>query len=246
MTKIVTSCKDCKWAEYDGKTQNGCSFDLISKYNDAGILVTEAYDDDKEFNVIDRICVYSRHKDSNQTFEQVKSAIIPHYQAIYIVENAETAEDDFSFCLKSLKNQVVPPSHITIVKKFEVDIQPFKFTKLLAKSGIPWRYQDCVDKETSELDLIDICIDKIVFPYYMIIRKTGIDLHLDFSTWFNELINEKFRIFSYLEGNEVEIFTTTYHKQLGGNSFKPLRDKIKEDEQLSKLVFRIEELCISN
>lgn len=48
-----TSCRNCLFAIYDGKTQTGCEANRIEKF---GSLVIEAYDDLKEFYVINRFC----------------------------------------------------------------------------------------------------------------------------------------------------------------------------------------------
>ena len=62
--KINTSCKDCVFAIYDSKTQSGCDFDRITKFEN----VVEAYDEDKEFFVIPRLCTYYRDSDWNNGF----------------------------------------------------------------------------------------------------------------------------------------------------------------------------------
>lgn len=58
---IKTNCKNCAFALYDdsNKTQVSCSFDRVSKFQPN---VTEAYDDDKQFFVINRLCTYYRDK----------------------------------------------------------------------------------------------------------------------------------------------------------------------------------------
>lgn len=50
-----TSCKNCVFAIYDGKTQTGCMNNRIEK-----LSVVEAYDLDKEFYVINGLCNYYR------------------------------------------------------------------------------------------------------------------------------------------------------------------------------------------
>jgi hypothetical protein len=57
--KIKTSCKNCAFATFEGLTQNGCSFDRITKFDKDAI---EAYDNEKEFYVINRLCNYYRDK----------------------------------------------------------------------------------------------------------------------------------------------------------------------------------------
>jgi hypothetical protein len=60
--KIKTSCKDCLFAIYNGKTQVSCAANRISLFGDH---VLEAFDDDKEFYVIDRFCNYHRQTEWN-------------------------------------------------------------------------------------------------------------------------------------------------------------------------------------
>ena len=54
---LQTSCKECLFATYEGKTQTGCEANRIVKFED---YVIEAYDDEKEFYVIDCLCNYHR------------------------------------------------------------------------------------------------------------------------------------------------------------------------------------------
>jgi hypothetical protein len=55
--QIKTSCKECVFAEYTDKTQVGCSANRIHHFKD---LAVEAYDDDKEFYVINTFCNFYR------------------------------------------------------------------------------------------------------------------------------------------------------------------------------------------
>lgn len=57
-----TSCKECVFAIYDGNTQTGCKDDRISKFKED---VIEAYDEEKEFYVINRTCTLYRTKNWN-------------------------------------------------------------------------------------------------------------------------------------------------------------------------------------
>jgi len=52
--KLQTSCKNCTFAIYNELTQTGCSADRIEKFNKSDII--EAYDNEKEFYVINNFC----------------------------------------------------------------------------------------------------------------------------------------------------------------------------------------------
>lgn len=61
---IKTNCKECAFAIYDGKTQTSCAFDRINKFADKAV---PAYDEEKEFYVIDTLCCYYRDKTKGYT-----------------------------------------------------------------------------------------------------------------------------------------------------------------------------------
>jgi hypothetical protein len=61
---IKTSCKDCVFAIYDGKTQTGCYTNALHRLEANNGKIVEAYDEEKEFYLIeDRICIECRHKE---------------------------------------------------------------------------------------------------------------------------------------------------------------------------------------
>lgn len=61
---IKTNCKDCAFAIYDNNTQVSCEFDRVAKFGEKAI---PAYDENKEFYVIDTLCCYYRDKAKGYT-----------------------------------------------------------------------------------------------------------------------------------------------------------------------------------
>lgn len=55
--KLQTSCKNCTFAIYDNLTQVGCVANRIEKFKDS---VVEAYDNEKEFYVVNQFCNFYR------------------------------------------------------------------------------------------------------------------------------------------------------------------------------------------
>lgn len=70
---VRTSCKNCVLAIYDNNTQTGCLVDRLNKLEHF-----EAYDEDKEFFVIERLCNYYRDEkekyivDGKPNLEKIK------------------------------------------------------------------------------------------------------------------------------------------------------------------------------
>ncbi|NCA30639.1 MAG: hypothetical protein EBS93_07975, partial [Chitinophagia bacterium] len=68
INKIHTPCKDCVFAKYQDNTQIGCELDYISKYKSKNIEILEAYDNNKEFYIINgKKCIGYRE---NKWFDQ--------------------------------------------------------------------------------------------------------------------------------------------------------------------------------
>jgi len=66
--RIRTNCKECVFAIYDGKTQVGCTHNRIEKFKPN---IIEAYDDDKEFYVINNLCNFYRNAERGYSVDDV-------------------------------------------------------------------------------------------------------------------------------------------------------------------------------
>jgi hypothetical protein len=88
-----TSCKECIFAIYDDKTQTGCVADRISKFSD---YVISAYDDEKEFFVIDRICNLYRTTKWNDGNIDLKKAIDESSVTFDLLINCDNIDSDYS------------------------------------------------------------------------------------------------------------------------------------------------------
>tara|TARA_Y100000004_G_scaffold153489_1_gene177197 strand:+ start:1152 stop:1883 length:732 start_codon:yes stop_codon:yes gene_type:complete len=72
--QIKTSCKDCVFSIYDKDTQIGCEAGRTSVFEKQGDLV-EAYDDEKEFYTVSRLCNIATHDDT--TLEDARKKAAP-------------------------------------------------------------------------------------------------------------------------------------------------------------------------
>ena len=88
-----TSCKDCKFAIYEDKTQTGCEAGRAEAYMEKGMGV-EAYDKDKEFYVINTFCSYKIDKRYDLSLEQIKKIRTKTFGiAVYAEEGADGLEE---------------------------------------------------------------------------------------------------------------------------------------------------------
>ena len=67
---FYTSCKKCKFADYKEETQVGCNADMWDFFGED--MMMEAYDNEKEFNVIKTSCSMSIPDSVDATVEEVR------------------------------------------------------------------------------------------------------------------------------------------------------------------------------
>jgi len=99
--KIRTNCKECVFAIYDGAgiTQISCAHNRIDKFADD---VVEAYDEEKQFYVIDRLCTYYRDRKwgyNESDIEKVKKESALSFDIVFNANdiNEEKATSIMSF-----------------------------------------------------------------------------------------------------------------------------------------------------
>lgn len=231
MSKIVTSCRECKFSIFAGNKQTGCRFGLLEQYRDAGVTLLEGVDEnEKEFYLIDRICIYSRTHDSKATILDVLEQSKVNYQAIIFIFDDHTPED-FERTINSITAQSILPKHISAIKSPTHKTLPPKFTKYLERSGIKWRFENALDPNLAHHDYLDMVIDQVSYPYYLDI-ECGYELPQVFSEQLHHAVNVDFKTFTYLTSTYMDIVPTIFHKQLGGNAHERLIAKIKQEQGL--------------
>lgn len=108
--KIQTNCKACVFSVYDGNTQTGCLHNRIEKFQPN---VIEAYDNDKEFYVINGMCNLYRNSRWNsgdpnidKAFEESSLTFDCFIDCSDISENDAQRIIDFVASLNYYKNRI--------------------------------------------------------------------------------------------------------------------------------------------
>lgn len=224
-------CKNCVFALYNGKTQDGCYLGMLERYKEAGINVIEAYDEDNEFYVIDGACIRKLSKEvaGDITLEQAKKIVDSHllikWQAIILTDSPETLDK----MLDKLYQQEIHPDHVTVVASNSVP--PTKLAKQFRKYPVKsWRVQTMEDTKLTRENAIDLVIDHYKIPYYVVLTPES-ELEPEFSTVLNDVINNKLISFGVIEYPEkkIDIYSTYIHIAIGGNSLgTTFKEKLKE------------------
>ena len=101
--KLQTSCKNCTFAIYDGITQTGCSANRIEKFDQSDII--EAYDNEKEFYVINKFCNLYRSQSWNGGQPDLDKALIESSLDFDIMINCNSIDTDFkNYIAESIQN----------------------------------------------------------------------------------------------------------------------------------------------
>jgi len=240
MTKIVTSCQDCLFAEYTEKTQSGCKANLIEKYVTDGLAV-EAYNEEGEFYIIPGVaCLGKMPKafaekagiKAEDALEFVKNKMQIQWQAIIILN-----DEDIKPCLDALSKQSIKPENVSVILAYNSTHKPGNLAKWLKQRSFKtWRVMETENPELSRGNLVDLVLDKYVNPFYMVLEPTRV-LEDDFMERLNKKVNEELVSFGILKMKGLEFTAYGIHKYFNGNSFgKTLEEKLIEEKCQNKIV----------
>jgi hypothetical protein len=260
--EISTSCKNCYFAEYKDNTQTGCCLDRLEKYKNINAEVIEAYDDDKEFYVIqDKICVYYRNhefieelglSDSEDILRTIKSELhAPYHLILFFRENDTQA--DLEKCIQGASNQKIKPKVFTVINKFNRHVEASKIMEIVNHYGFDyWRIQNAANLEFEwDRDLIDLSYDSTKKHKYLFytVFETLQGIPFSFSEEIHDSMYEDLQVFSCLLPNKNENGLTVLRiaqEKYSGSSFGiKVEEKIKFYDDDSHLIKKVEDLCPS-
>lgn len=159
INKIHTPCKNCVFAEYENNTQTGCSLSYIEKYRDKNVPILEAYDNEKEFYIVNgKKCLGYRE---NKWFKQfgledadIKSKVekyhsTNHLDYLLIIDLKNINFEQLDSLLQQISQSDIQPKKVIIIrhldneKAFEYSLLEKLFNKY--KVSYIWRIQTILD-----------------------------------------------------------------------------------------------------
>lgn len=165
---IHTSCKNCVFAKYNDLTQIDCELSYIEKYKNKNVSVIEAYDEEKEFYIINnKKCLGYRENKWFSQFNLEHSTLqekinkfkeLNFLQYLLMIDLKNFGGKD----LENLKNQIysckIKPQKIVIIR-YRNSIDDFKYENiknLFDKDTFKgsWRIQTMVDESLSHEDIL--------------------------------------------------------------------------------------------
>lgn len=217
--KIQTPCKNCCFATYSGITQIGCDAGRLEKFENIGTDIIEAYDEEKEFKVINRRCQYYREAKwpfSNNTnrLEHARKECDIKCQVICVAHNTANT----LATLDGIINQTFQPRHISLINPKNNVIDLTKIRNLLQTSGIHWRIF-VLQEDVKEYEIH--VLRKVRYPFIwrvdspVVPKPTTLEI-------LNENINDK-----YIEDiryyNDTPVFYSNLQYNFGYEKFNCLQ-----------------------
>jgi hypothetical protein len=160
ISTIHTACKKCIFAIYNNITQVGCSLNYIEKFKEKKIEIVEAYDEDKEFYVInEKKCIGYRenswletHNIVNATQEEIldKYYTLNNISYISMIDTKNLSLDELISILNNLNSQKILPYKIFIIRHLtNTELEFDKLKDTLDLLQCPWKVQTCIDEEAT-------------------------------------------------------------------------------------------------
>jgi hypothetical protein len=169
ISKIHTCCKNCVFSVYSGITQELCALNYIDTYRKKGVDIIEAYDNEKEFFLInDKKCIGYRENKwfkqfnlDNATLEEKIGKYLESNQLNYslVLDLKKINKSELDQILLSVKSLSVTPEKIIFIR-YVNDQQNFPYEyiqELLNKhelTNLPWRIQTTIESDTDYLEIL--------------------------------------------------------------------------------------------
>jgi len=206
---ITTSCKECVFAMYVGKTQMDCSLGRLDKFRKVGASVVESYDDDKEFFVIERFCNTYRSEDWKPKYKKItkEDSALKESQATFdfiIIHDSTQDIDSLDKTLSDIKQQMILPKRVVVVEKGGRDKMGIigALERSLSDVPISYRYVVYMDDEyDGSLDFIDESFKQVDSMYYCVIDSSK-DVITNIIKRIDTIINKDMRPLSAVKPNE--------------------------------------------
>jgi len=263
ITALRTTCKKCVFATYEGKTQTGCQLGLIEKFRENGKEVVEAYDEEREFFVINNtFCPYQRNETwKNKKGDDLIGAVRDEVRlraTWFIYVDNQTIEDIVTTLRHGVLSQTYRPELIVIV--LNSPIRPSEIRDRLGRDfiyeGIPYRVTQIADRSVTQGISLDIAVQSVP-ESWLIFTNAGGNLPSNFLESLDKAINREMRgvvmvrpnfgfhglaltksTYRYFNGNEPAMTD-------GGSvsSIVQKLDYVATQEGFTKLIIGIDSLC---
>jgi hypothetical protein len=191
INSIHTPCKDCVFAKYNSNTQEDCLLDYLNKYRSKNIEILEAYDDKKEFYIInEKKCIGYRENKWFKQFDLQDSSIdekIKKYNETNILDYIITIDlkniiiDDLDSILSQISVLSIQPKRVIFIRYSDSSLSfPYSVIENLLKkydNKYKWRIQTILDQSLSYNQIINNIVNlNTSYRFILCVNKHNNDL----------------------------------------------------------------------
>ena len=224
---IHTPCKSCVFALYSNNTQTDCAIGYIEKYKNKNTEILEAYDNDKEFYIINgKKCLgYRENKWFNQfdltdadinqkVAKYFETNILDYYMVVDLKQLNINQLDDI---LKQISECKIQPKKVIFIRYVDNELQ-FGFSKieaLLTKHAVPyiWRIQTIVDLSLNHEQILHNIISlNAKYRFVLSVKSMNNDIGRIVSQT-NKVVHDdldQFEVFSNKDHSSIIFSTIVY------------------------------------
>ena len=262
-TEFNTSCKQCAFAHYIGKTQVSCDIGRLEKLRDKNAGIIEAEDHEKEFFVIPMMCTGYRpeawaeaHRGTD-LIEKMTEESTPRLGFIILLEEPKDKEQIFADIAASVKNihdhLKYPPAYIVIVSNLlQEDLSYLDLIEaaqdIFLDYDVDYKVMRVTTETSSVLEVVDVGFINAQNGFYCVLRA-GDPIVKNMDELLNHAINnELMNVGMVKDEDEISRMTvqSTLHKHLYGNHERTLESKIRyiqnEDGSEASIIYTWEQL----
>jgi hypothetical protein len=228
ISSIHTPCKECVFAKYEDNTQTDCLLDLINQYKESdSVEILEAYDDDKEFYIVNKkkcagykVDAYFTSRDLDdlsmeEKIEYVKDKLQLNY--LLLINAVNTNPEDITKLLSKINDTNILPKKINVIlsednpHSFNSYLVAIKASEIKSK----WRITSLQDKEDKFITTLHrtISVDQ---EHNFILSVDGDSTNVEkILTTANDRVYKKFKRFIVI-GNKTQntmIFNKFVYKE---------------------------------
>lgn len=219
-----TSCKSCIFAVYEGKTQTGCDHGRIEKF---GQDVIEAYDNDSEFYVINRLCNYLRStnwNDGHKDLDKLKLESAVSFD-IFIDVNNLSLENKEKIS-KTIKNLHYYSDKVKIFLFHDKKVK--KDQRSLILSLFYDLNQPVLSVYDEKNQYLDSIIAKSTSTFHIILKNEHFDYLDETLVFTNQTVNENLTRFLLLQYKDITVISNMACKILYHKFYEDFDHQFKE------------------
>lgn len=256
ISALSTACKNCVFAVYDGDTQTGCEIGKIEKIKQHPVYqLVEAMDDQKNFYVLNyHLCLQQRIKGwahDNKSMEEMKrlvhEEIKMNWGAILILRHEDSTNmERVQIKIDAILNQSHKPKWIGVINT-DPDMDVYWIMEYLKDKDIVWNIKSQATDDINIRELIDITFDKFKtykFLFYAIFESDK-EISNDFYDNMYKYVIHDLHQYSVIKNDQDihnMVVSKIAHIKYAGNSFNPLEDKIKKENNKLDLLLQYKDL----